>query len=67
MYAKDTGTEVGKTKPWINFVIISKEKNEYIRKWGYLPIIQNQKDYIWHLVYNTTQGKVSIGPQSQLI
>lgn len=32
MYAKDTGTEVGKTKPWINFVIISKEKNEYIRK-----------------------------------
>lgn len=32
MYVKDIGIEVGKIKFWINFVIIFKEKNEYIRK-----------------------------------
>lgn len=47
MYTKDIGPEVGKPKPefdLINFIIIAKEKNGYIRKKGYLSITQNQKD-----------------------
>lgn len=47
MYTKDIGPEVGKTKTWIwsdKFYYHIWKKNGYIRKNGYLPIAQNQKD-----------------------
>lgn len=49
MYAKNTGPEVRKTKTGfnlINFIIISKEKNGYIRQKGYLLITQVRKSII---------------------